>query len=38
MKVITVAPHATELNALLDQARHEELLSLLERRLLRWRA
>ena len=26
MKVITVTPHATELNALLDQARHEELL------------
>lgn len=26
MKVITVTPSATELNALLDQARHEELL------------
>jgi hypothetical protein len=26
MKVITVSPHATEINGLLDQARHEEVL------------
>ena len=26
MKVIPVSPHATEINRLLDQARHEEVL------------
>jgi hypothetical protein len=26
MKVIPVSPHATEINELLDQARHEEVL------------
>ena len=26
MKVIPVSPHATEINGLLDQARHEEVL------------
>jgi hypothetical protein len=26
MKVILVSPHATEINGLLDQARHEEVL------------